>query len=257
MGSDKGWEPDQDPQAWDDETPRKSIDLPAFNIARFPITLAQFRPFVEGDGYTNRACWTEAGWQEKDRRSEPDYWQDSRWAIDNHPVVGVSWYEADAYCRWLTACLREAGKLGTDLEVRLPSEAEWEKAARGTDGRIYPWGNTFDPARCNAHETAIGRTTAVGMFLLPEGSPWEKQDNGPPLDMSGNVWEWCATMWADRYVHVQADNDREGDRRRVLRGGSWGSSLGDARTACRYQYHPNSRSLFVGFRCVVGSLISE
>ncbi len=94
MGSDKGSGPNQDPAAHDDETPRKTIDLPALSIARFPTTVAQFRPFVEGDGYANPAYWTRAGWGERGKRSEPDLWQDSRWAIDNHPVVGVSWYEA-------------------------------------------------------------------------------------------------------------------------------------------------------------------
>ena len=101
----------------------------------------------------------------------------------NHPQVGVSWYEAVAYCNWLSE------RLG--YTVRLPSEAEWERAARSTDGRIYPWGDEFDARRCNMSDTGIGATSTVGIF--PDGDA----DCGA-ADMSGNVWEWCSTKWLGR-----------------------------------------------------------
>ena len=230
MGSDK----EKDPQADDDEMPQHRVELRAFAISRYPITVAQFAPFVKGDGYTNRRYWTEAGWAWKGDRTAPRYWNNPRWHILNHPVVGVSWYEAHAYTQWLSV------QLG--VEVRLPTEAEWEKAARGTDGRIYPYGDTFDAGKGNVDRTGIGRTSAVGLF--PDGaSPYGV------LDMSGNVWEWCTTRWCDGYGEPE-DNAPAGSAVRVLRGGSWRSPQYDARAAFRNGLNPRARYNLVGFRVV-------
>ena len=133
--------------------------------------------------------------------------------LPNHPVVDVSWYEAVAFCNWLTERLREAGAMQPEQRIQLPTEAQWEKAARSTDGRRYPWGAEITPDYANYRNTGIGTTTAVGIF--PKGeSPYGV------LDMSGNVWEWCLTKWRKNY-REQADDDLEGDVVRVVRGGSY------------------------------------
>ena len=133
-----------------------------------------------------RASGTEA---------EPAKARRSAYNLPNHPVVAVSWYEALAFCNWL------GEKLG--VKVSLPTEAQWEKAARGTDGRQYPWGEKITPDHANYAETKIDATSAVGIF--PKGaSPYGA------LDMSGNVWEWCLTKWRDDYSKCP-DDDLEGD----------------------------------------------
>ncbi len=261
MGSDKAG-PHSDPDAYDDEEPRHGVTLPAFRISRYPITVAQFRPFVGGDGYTNPGYWTADGRKWKADRRAPAVWNDPQWNLDNHPVIGVSWYEAHAYCQWLTA----QGRAGlwqppTDAPkeyvVRLPTEAEWEKAARGKKGRRYPWGATFDSNRCNAAPSEINRTSAAGIFPLPDG-PWP--DN--PLDMSGNVWEWTLSLWGSDYKAADflypyvAGDGREDetagpDVLRVVRGGSWYYNQRDARCASRLRYHPDLRDDDLGFRVVL------
>jgi formylglycine-generating enzyme required for sulfatase activity len=154
-------------------------------------------------------------------------------------VVGVSWYEAYAFTRWLTA------KLG--FEVRLPTESEWEKAARGIDGRIYPWGNEYTIGYANVDEVdsraglyCLQRTTAVGIYLQ-SASPYDV------LDMSGNVGEWSATKWRWSYNELE-DNDPEGDADRVLRGGSWRDGPDYARCAARSSDLPFGGDYDWGFR---------
>ena len=148
--------------------------LPRYYIARYPVTVAQFQAFVQDS-------------------------KDSLRGLSNHPVADVSWYEARKYCAWLTKRLREwkgtPEPLATLLrqeswQVTLLSEAEWEKAARGTEGCIYPWGNGLDPDRANYRDTGINDTTAVGCF--PEGvTPYGC------LDMAGNVREWTRSLWGE------------------------------------------------------------
>ena len=108
------------------------------------MTNYEFKEFIEAGGYKEKRWWTDAGWSQKEQESwtEPRYWDDTRFNKPNQPVVGVSWYECLAYCRWRSA---ESGQ-----SYRLPTEAEWEKAARGTDGRQYPWGKEFEPKRLNS-----------------------------------------------------------------------------------------------------------
>jgi hypothetical protein len=171
MGSIK----EQDTLALDNETPQITVDLPTYYMARYPITYRQFQAFIDAeDGFHNPQWW--AGLAADDRSQKPagragssSYW--------NHPRERVSWYDAMAFCRWLSA------KLG--YEVRLPTEAEWEKAARGADGRIYPYGNEFDAAKGNTSgyrdRANVGGRDVPGPGACPDGL----------LDMSGNVWEWC------------------------------------------------------------------
>jgi formylglycine-generating enzyme required for sulfatase activity len=237
MGSDKA----HDSRTQDDETPQRLVDVPYdYWISQYPVTNAQFAPFVDDDGYNNPAYWTEAGWEQRQRENwtQPLYWDDPTWNISNHPVVGVSWYEAYAYTRWLDALLRQSDVESPGaLVIRLPTEQEWEKAARGTDWRVYPYPGAFDPTKGNTGESGIGQTSAVGIF--PAGaSPYGA------LDMSGNVWDWCLNKYDDS---EQTGVDASGAWR-VLRGGSWAYVQGFARAAYRIHIVPYDRDYNVGFR---------
>ncbi len=225
-----------DKMAEDSEKPQHEVNLPTFKIGKYPVTVAQFRRFVEASGY---------------RPTDPDCLQ----GVANHPVVYVTWYDARAYCQWLTGVWRKEGKISRNEEVRLPSEAEWEKAARGTDGRIYPWGDEWDAGKCNAEESGLGTTSPVGMY--PEGSsPYGC------LDMVGNVWEWTRSLWGeDRKKADFKYPYRVGDKRedleagdglaRVLRGGAFFDDRIYARCAFRFRYYPLNWFRLIGFRVVV------
>jgi formylglycine-generating enzyme required for sulfatase activity len=227
------------------EHPQHTLHLPDYYIARTPVTNAQFTPFIEDDGYRRREFWTGSGWQtkEKEGRKQPRYWRDKKWNGPDQPVVGVSWYEALAYARW-------AGST-------LPSEAEWEKAAswdpQTGQKRRYPWGDEWDPEKCNSSEKGPGRTTPVGGY-----SPAGDSSYGV-TDMAGNVWEWCRTRWGYDYPYDPDDGreDLEAGGRRVVRGGSWISSYRYARCACRGRYSPDGLLVNLGFRLVVSLASSE
>ncbi|MGE0683978.1 MAG: SUMF1/EgtB/PvdO family nonheme iron enzyme, partial [Candidatus Binatia bacterium] len=231
MGSD----PQKDEDAREDEQPQHTVELATYDMARYPVTVAQFRAFVEQSGY-----------QPTD--------EDSLRGLDTHPVVNVTWYDAMAYCQWLTRKLQGWSDLPEPLatifreggRVTLPSEAEWEKAARGADGRLYPWGDEFDPNKTNTSETGINGTSAVGCF--PGGkSPYDI------LDMSGNVWEWTRSLWGEKweepkftYPYDPTDTRRENlsasnNILRVLRGGAFWSSQRYARCASRLRHLPHFR----------------
>lgn len=227
---------------FDRERPHHLVMLDEYWIGRYPVTVGQYRAFVEAAGYSDRRVWTAAGWCWREGRLQPDYWDDEAWAGDVRlPVVGVSWYEAYAYCRWLS---EETGR-----GYRLPSEAEWEKAARGTDGRMWPWGNGFDAAFCNVRATEVGRTVPVGRFGPAGDSPFGC------AEMVGNVSEWTATRF-DVYP-VESGGGREdpaGDAERVTRGGSWHSPILRARTVSRGMNDPFFVDYDLGFRCACSPL---
>jgi formylglycine-generating enzyme required for sulfatase activity len=172
-------------------------------------------------------------------------------------VVGVTWYEAVAYCKWLDGKLRQGGLLpaGTpgSYRVQLPSEAEWEKAARGTDGRIFPWGNTWQKDRANTDESSLNETSPVGIFP-PIDQPYGL------CDMAGNTWEWTLSKWGmdvkkpDYGYPYQSGDGREeakGSDFRVLRGGSWSSDQRNARCAYRSWGNPADFDDDLGFRVVL------
>ncbi len=194
-----------------------------FRIARYPITNIQFQSFVEAeDGYGNKRWWTDL-----ERTDSP---RSSSWNEANHPRNTVSWYEAVAFCRWLS------DRLGYD--VRLPTDWAWQQAATGGNpNNVYPWGPDWEEGRCNSAKSGLGRTTAVGMY--PNGSTTQGV-----LDMAGNVWEWCLNKYN---VPNDIKIDKSGGLR-VLRGGSWSGRLERLRSAARDWGLPGYRFNFVGFR---------
>jgi formylglycine-generating enzyme required for sulfatase activity len=194
------------------------VELPEYHISRVPVTNAQYSFFVKA---------TE--------RQSPEHWQDGRVpkGLESHPVVNVTWYDAIEYCKWLSKA--------TGKQITLPSEAEWEKAARGDkDKRKYPWGDEFDSSKCNTRELGIGGTTPVGIFL-------EGTSPCGVLDMSGNVWEWTRTNYET------GKDDLVSNGSRVLRGGSFNNESDYARCAIRYGNHPYYWGRIYGFRVVVVS----
>jgi serine/threonine-protein kinase len=201
MGSDRK----KDGRAYDNELPQHTVTLPAYRIARTPVTNAQYRVFVQATG-----------------RHAPQHWKEGRIpeGKEDHPVVYVSWQDAVAFCRWASEA--------TGATIRLPTEAEWEKAARGTDGRIYPWGNDKPTAEhCNFSRN-VGDTTPVGSY--PKGaSPYGV------LDVAGNVWEWTNSLFR-RYPYDPTDGreDSYSEERRTVRGGSFHDLVRYVRCACRY-----------------------
>ncbi|MEI7866476.1 MAG: SUMF1/EgtB/PvdO family nonheme iron enzyme [Candidatus Methylumidiphilus sp.] len=224
---------------------KTDITLPAFKIARYPVTNRQYQCFIDDGGYADGRWWqglAETPLPSGEGRVRAER---GRWNGPNQPRETVSWYEMVAYSRWLTAKLQAYGLIPEGMAVRLPTEQEWEKAARGTGGRKFPWGEEYQSGQANINETwgntgtfNLGQTTAVGIY--PVGvSPYGL------LDMAGNVWEWCL----NEYDQPER-RGTEGDARRVARGGSWDYALDDARAAFRLSYHPGSRRNFVGFRLV-------
>ena len=267
-----------DPEFADDDEKwpgDETLAVQAFYLAACPVTVAQYRPFVDQGAYTEREpWWTEAGWKQvhdAESRTAPWGWDDPKLTLDNHPVVGVTWYEAVAYCRWLTVRLQESGALPAGWTVRLPTEAEWEWVARGPGGLRWPWGNDWpeDSAPCNSEEAGIGRTSAVGLF--PNGSNWfvNEAANLPPMpltaeciyDQAGNVWEWCATKWQEKYPLPRTDEwsgaYRAGDDLRVLRGGSFYDDRSGCRGAYRYWGGPGTGATAGVFVVVSRRLLSN
>lgn len=190
------------------------VNVEPFEMSKYLITNAHFAPFIEDGGYTekHRSCWTRTGWDWKllAERASPDNYTEI-FRLSNHPRIGTVWYEVFAYSQWLTKRLRDIGEIGSDTEIRIPTEVDWEAAARGPEGlRLYPWGDDFSYDLCNVRD--IRSTTAVGIYpagATPEGV----------CDMIGNAWSWCLTKWNNDPT-VQ-DNEPEGDDLRVYRGGSW------------------------------------
>jgi formylglycine-generating enzyme required for sulfatase activity len=221
MGSD----PKKDKGAYTDEQPQHTLYLPDYYLAKTAVTNTQYAAFVEATDH-----------------KRPEHWKDEKppKGKEDHPVVEVSWHDAEAYCNWLAQVTGKA--------YRLPSEAEWEKGARGTDGRIYPWGNDWDPKRCNSKEGGPGDTTPVGVY--PQGaSPYGL------LDMAGNVWEWCRSLYKPYpYDAKDGREDPKATGHRVVRGGAFYDNERGVRCAYRYGHLPIDRYRDRGLRLVVAPL---
>ncbi len=277
----------QDAEPWKDERPQHTVYVSEFAIGKYPVTNAEFRCFVtDAKGYDHEKFWGDEGWRwrtdqlkeadlsyisDKDireayvhwlkgrpkaKRHQPFFWDDPQWNAPNLPVVGVTWYEAEAYCNWLSEV--------TGQPIRLPTEAEWEKAARYKDlaglgdprglHMLWPWGDTWDKDKCNSSESGFNSTTPVGLY--PNGAS--------PLgvaDMVGNVWEWCLDGYnADLYKQREAAGQEVHDPKepltnalralRVLRGGSWNDQLRNCRSARRLGNDATNFSKNVGLRVV-------
>ncbi len=230
------------------ETPAYRFEAAPFAIGRYPITAAQFECFVaDPQGYENPQWWTESGWDWRTHRGDGAP-ADSEWGdAPSLPRTNLSWYEAVAFCAWLTE------KLG--VRVRLPCDPEWELAARGPERRVFPWGEEFDPARCNGASTGIGSVCVVGCF--GRGGQWP---DGGATDMSGNIWEWCSTIFeiegAREFRHPYDASDGREDRSsgeealRVLRGGAYLSNALNLMTTFRGRDQPSRQYARQGFRVV-------
>lgn len=221
-------QPNYDEEAYPDEKPVHRVELNEFRIAKYPVTVGQYKKFIEQDGYRDVRFWTSGGFEQF---SEPYDWTGQQ-AYPTRPVVGVSWFEAMAFCDW--------------AKCRLPTEAEWERAARGSGGRMYPWDGPADELteRMNYSETQVGKPTPVGIFprgATPEGI----------CDMAGNVLEWCRDAWRDDYgpeaaVATPGESGEGVDR--VYRGGSWSLPAEGCRSAYRGWLGPSYRDDGLGFR---------
>ena len=218
------------------ETPQRRVHVEDFYIDKYLVTNAEYKRFVEATGHVTEAEIEGWGWvwEESLKKVEGADWRHTDGPEGtikdrmDHPVVVVSWNDAAAYADW-------AGK-------RLPTEAEWEKAARGTQGWLWPWGNEWDGRKANTIEAGPHTVTPVGSY--PAGaSPYGC------LDMAGNVWEWMAD-WLKAYpASDYLDNDL-GERYKVLRGGSWNGYGDVTRCAFRVRFDPSNRGNDIGFRCV-------
>jgi formylglycine-generating enzyme required for sulfatase activity len=286
-------EDDQD--AFEDEQPQHEVDLPPYWISRYPVTNEQYNRFVQAGGYGQGSYWSEAqaagvwkdgkvqgGWDDDARIAPVDYGEPFN--LSNHPVVGVTWYEALAFTRWLTEHWHNQELLPNNWGVVLPSEAEWEKAARGgleiskqsivsiiQDGlplspgkalkpnplpaRIYPWGDDFDANKANMDSTGIEATSTPGCFS-GGASPYGL------FNLSGNVWEWTCSLWGKdwqkpdyEYPYNPSDgreNLEAGDSHlRVLRGGAFNNLTRSVRCACRNWRDPSGGFNDCGFRVCV------
>ena len=194
-------------QGISDEKPVHKVFLDGYWIGKYEVTFEQYDKYCEETG-----------------KKKPG---DEGWGRGDRPVINVSWFDAVAYCQWLNK--------KTGLNFKLPTEAQWEKAVRGTDGRTYPWGEGIDKNKCN-YNNNLGRTSPAGKF--PAGaSPYGC------LDMAGNVWEWCADWYNGNYYEKSPEINPKGPElgdSRVLRGGGWNHDAHDCRASFRLYYRPPS-----------------
>jgi len=298
-----------DPDAWDDEKPQHPVELPSFEIGKWPVTNAEFTCFIEAGGYKGERYWTTdlarrwlrgedvtggpltywmdwwkwlqstpdwraqlertgsfspndlksyeymSGLDEDEvkawlsrsfagkSRERPHYWGNAQYNNPSQPVVGVTWFEAQAYCAWLSAV--------TGLTYRLPSEVEWEAAARGAEARRYPWGDDWDATRANTIEGRVLKPSPVGAYAAAGGV-------GPSgaEDQSGNMWNWTSSLYRPYPYGPNDREDPEAEGERTVRGGSWGSDRRDARCAYRLRNVPGLFDYTLGFRVVSPGSIS-
>lgn len=214
MGSD-------DHDAGEDEKPVRNVRLDAFWIDKYEVTNGQYERCVAA-GVCTMPSETKSAKQDS-------YYGNVE--FENHPVIYVNWHQAQIYCQWV----------GGDL----PTEAQWEKAARGEDGNKYPWGNESPNSSYANYDNNEGDTTAVGTY---SGG----RSVYGAMDMAGNVWEWVRDWYQNKYDAHETDNPTgpSGGTYRVLRGGSWYDISRNIRSSLRYYYYPSSTYDLIGFRCV-------
>ncbi len=219
--------------AYKSEKPQQTVEIPSdYWISRYLITNMQYSDFVI---QTGKASKNEEPWQK----------------LMDHPAVYVSWHDAQEYCLWLNEV--HASELEKGVLFRLPSEAEWEKAARGEFGTEWPWGNDFDPSKCNSSESGKGSTTPVGAYSVAGGdSPYGA------ADMAGNVWEWTQSLFKP-YPYEKGDGreDLKAEGHRVVRGGSFDRNHRLARCGARFGNDPYGFDEYLGFRVLVAPIYSS
>jgi len=228
------------------ETPQHTVHVPAFALARYAVTNALYRQFMAAGGYDDPELWTPDGWAwrlQADHR-QPRYWDDPRFNGDDLPVAGVSWFEAMAFARWAS--------LLTGENIRLPSEAEWEWAARGDNPKtLYPWGNLWDARKLNSGYSDAKIAARGG--LAPVGSYPEGDAPFGHGEMLGQVFEWTNTLFMPYpYDRQDGREDRYTPARRVLRGGNWSDGKYVNRLTVRYHYPPFYADMTTGFRLALG-----
>ena len=223
-----------------EEMNNKTVLLDTFWIGKYPVTNSQYQTFIDAGGYTDDRWWYDL--------DKPEA-QASRWNQPNRPKTDVDWYEAVAFTRWFSNILGY-----TSNDIRLPTEQEWEKAARGTQGLIYPWGNNYRSGHANINETwnkagkwNLGQTTAVGIY--PKG-----RSTYGVMDMAGNVGEWCLINHSHPEITT---NDSTVFNSRVLRGGSWFDDTDSARADGRSGSDPGGRGYGGGFRVLSSVPIAD
>lgn len=205
--------------------------ISSFKISKYPITNAQYQLFVNAaDGYRDPQWWQfsthAANWHRTHPKVMPSVAERGA-----HPRAELSWYEAVAFCNWMSAKL--------NMTIKLPTEHQWQRASQGDDNRPYPWGETFDASLCNTRESGLDKTSPV-MGYLPGISPYSV------ADLAGNVWEWC-----DNTRYNEQPSAEFSDGKRIIRGGSYAKPAKQAMTTCRRQLEPNKRNKTVGFRVVL------
>jgi len=238
-----------------DEIPVHSVYLDDYYIGRYKVTNREFGKFVRDSGYARQEFWEAGGFGEYG--AEPAHWRDARYkgggipGNEEYPVVGISWFEAVAYCRWLS---HKTGKT-----YRLPTEAEWEKAARGKEKRRYAWGNSIDPTTTNydsGGDREELRLTPVGFYDGSVRDGFKTRSNASPygaLDMNGGTSEWCLDWYARDYYEKSTVRNPQGPgagQSRVLRSAGYIDSAYYQRTAGRHKRGAHVKSFTTGFRCV-------
>jgi formylglycine-generating enzyme required for sulfatase activity len=245
--------PGDSPEADPDEYPSHAVAVDGFLIDSTEVTVAQFRLFVTSAGYETEAeiegwsgVWSGTSWQQVEGASWEQPGGPGTRAPDSHPVTQVGWTDAAAYCEWVGA--------------ELPTEAQWEYAARGAEGRIYPWGDGFDGTRLNYCDVncSLGWSDGGQDDGHPTTSPAGSYGGGASwcgaLDLAGNVWEWVGDWYDAGYYATRPAGNSTGPERgqaRVMRGGSWGNDSSDVRSANRSGSPPGTRLPSIGFRCAM------
>jgi formylglycine-generating enzyme required for sulfatase activity len=241
MGSDRE-EKEAQPDEYAAATDYKPhwVELEDYQIGRFPVTETEFEMFIRSTGYT----------------PVPKHWRNNRPPVGklNHPVSNITWHDAMRYCKWVERALKELGKLPAGKQVRLPTEAEWEKAVRWDPSeriaRVYPWGNEWEQGLCNTNEAGVSSTSTIGLFKNGKGR-YGLQDG------AGNVFEWCHSLVGD-YPYCVSDGRENPDHEgfRIARGGSWHTTQRFARCAYRGRLNSIGQNSNFGFRIAIGAPLS-
>ncbi len=228
---------------FDDEVPKHKVWIDAFYLDKYEVTNQEYMKFVRAGGYTKKIFWTKKGWKwvRHKKIKAPDCFDDNRFNQPDHPVVCINGYEASAYAKW-------AGK-------RLSTEAEWERAARGDNGRMFPWGDdisTQEGYRANYHPGGENQEKDGHRFTAPAAAFPNGASPFGVYQMAGNVWEWCEDWYGENYYKESPKKNPAGPRigaERIVRGGAWLNSIISIRIPYRSYANPKLRYSHIGIRC--------